>query len=32
MLFLLANESSDAEVRRMLITPIAGEMSLTAQN
>ena len=32
MMFLLANESSDAEVRRKLITPIAGEMSLTAQN
>lgn len=31
MMFLLANESSDAEVRRKLIIPIAGEMSLTAQ-
>lgn len=32
MMFLLANESSDADVRRKLITPIAGEMSLTAQH
>ncbi|TVP44768.1 MAG: asparaginase [Mongoliibacter sp.] len=29
MMFLLANEKSDAEVRRKLVQPMAGEMSLT---
>lgn len=28
MMFLLANEKEDAEIRRKLITPLAGEMSL----
>ncbi|MFN3803296.1 asparaginase [Belliella pelovolcani] len=31
LMFLLANENSDSEIRRKLIQPIAGEMSLTAQ-
>ncbi len=31
LMFLLANESSDAEIRRKLIYPIAGEMSLASQ-
>jgi L-asparaginase len=30
MMYLLANESSEQEVRRKLITPLAGEMSLTS--
>ncbi|WP_186754837.1 asparaginase [Echinicola salinicaeni] len=30
MMFLLANETDDDEIRRKLITPIAGEMSLTS--
>lgn len=29
MMFLLANEKEDAEIRRKLITPMVGEMSLT---
>jgi L-asparaginase len=29
MMFLLGNESSDAEIRRKLVKPIAGEMSLS---
>lgn len=32
MMFLLANEKEDSEIRRKLITPLAGEMSLTAMN
>ncbi|MCH7400733.1 asparaginase [Belliella kenyensis] len=32
LMFLLANEPSDHDIRRKLITPIAGEMSLTAQS
>ena len=32
MMFLLANEKEDSEIRRKLITPMAGEMSLTAMN
>ena len=30
MMFLLANETDEEEIRRKLITPIAGEMSLTS--
>ncbi len=30
MMFLLANEKNDGELRRKLVTPIAGEMSLTS--
>ncbi|WP_215226371.1 asparaginase [Echinicola shivajiensis] len=30
MMFLLANETDDEQIRRKLITPIAGEMSLTS--
>ncbi|MBD8490419.1 asparaginase [Echinicola sp. CAU 1574] len=30
MMFLLANETDEDEIRRKLITPIAGEMSLTS--
>ena len=29
LMFLLGNESSDAQIRRKLVMPIAGEMSLT---
>ncbi|EKB49025.1 asparaginase [Cecembia lonarensis] len=29
MMFILGNESSDAQIRRKLVMPIAGEMSLT---
>jgi L-asparaginase len=29
MMFLLGNETSDAEIRRKLVTPMSGEMSLT---
>ncbi|MCH7409161.1 asparaginase [Belliella sp. DSM 111904] len=32
LMFLLANEPSDHDIRRKLITPIAGEMSLTTQS
>ncbi len=30
MMFLLANETDEEEIRRKLITPLAGEMSLTS--
>jgi L-asparaginase len=30
LMFLLANESKESEIRRKLITPLAGEMSLTS--
>ncbi|QDH77578.1 asparaginase [Echinicola soli] len=31
MMFLLANETDEDEIRRKLITPLAGEMSLTSK-